>query len=31
MRDMFVSIARYAGRYKLTVFLLFGGLILESL
>ncbi len=31
MREMFISIARYAGRYRMTVFLLFGGLILESL
>ncbi len=31
MREMFISIARYAGRYRTTVFLLFGGLILESL
>ena len=31
MQDMFFSIARYAARYKLAVFLLFGGLVLESL
>jgi ATP-binding cassette subfamily B protein len=31
MRDMFISIAGYAKRYRLTVFLLFGGLVLESI
>ncbi len=31
MRDMFIGITNYAKRYRLTIFLLFGGLILESL
>lgn len=31
MRDMFVSIAGYAKRYRVTVLLLFAGLVLESL
>lgn len=31
MRDMFFGVAGYARRYRLTVLLLFGGLILESL